>query len=246
MKIILFGFIAALAEFLGGVTTVLRPHWPRQTQQVLLALGAGFILALVFLDLIPASLQAAGDHAPFVIMLGFAMSHFFEHALVGHLHFGEETHTDVMVSKRATASAIVGLSIHAFFDGFAISVGMQYDFLLGVLIAIAVILHKFPEGLTMGSIMLASGSSKRSILLATGGLATATLLGVFSALALVEINKEYLGYALAASAGIGMYVGGSDLIPEINKSHSRIPPLIVFGGMLLFYVSERMLEKFLH
>lgn len=245
MRILLFGLIAAMAEFLGGATTVLRPHWSRSAQQILLALGAGFILALVFIDLIPASLTAAGENAPFFIMLGFALSHFFEHTLVGHLHFGEETHADVMVSKRATYSAITGLSVHAFFDGFAISVGMQFDFLLGFLIAVAVILHKFPEGLTLGSIMIASGAPRKSILGASGGLAVATLLGVVSALSLVEINQEFLGYALAVSAGIGTYVGASDLIPEINKSHSRIPPLIVFAGMVLLMVSERLLEEIL-
>jgi zinc transporter ZupT len=46
----------------------------------------------------------------------------------------------------------------------------------------------------------------------------------------------------AFSAGIAVYVGASDLIPEINKSKDRIPPLIVFAGMILFYVSERILE----
>ena len=48
--------------------------------------------------------------------------------------------------------------------------------------------------------------------------------------------------AFAFSAGAAVYVGASDLIPEINKSENRLPPLIVFVGMLLFYFSERVLE----
>jgi len=39
-----------------------------------------------------------------------------------------------------------------------------------------------------------------------------------------------------------VYVGASDLIPEINKSKDRIPPLVVFLGMVLFYFSEMLLE----
>jgi hypothetical protein len=37
-------------------------------------------------------------------------------------------------------------------------------------------------------------------------------------------------------------VGASDLIPEINKSKDRIPPLVVFAGMIMFYLSDRILE----
>jgi hypothetical protein len=42
-----------------------------------------------------------------------------------------------------------------------------------------------------------------------------------------------------------MYVGASDLIPEVNKTKSRMPPLLVFGGMMLFYISEKILDLIL-
>ena len=132
-QIILFGFIAAMAEVLGGSLIYFKKTWPRRVQEILLALGAGFILALVFLKLIPASIEKLGDSASLYLIIGFGTIHFFEHTVVGHLHFGEETHSDVMVSKLAGISAFSGLFIHAFFDGLSISVGMQFDFLIGLL-----------------------------------------------------------------------------------------------------------------
>jgi len=57
-----------------------------------------------------------------------------------------------------------------------------------------------------------------------------------------RVSAEVVGMAFAFSAGAAVYVGASDLIPEINKSENRLPPLIVFVGMLLFYFSERVLE----
>ena len=48
--------------------------------------------------------------------------------------------------------------------------------------------------------------------------------------------------AFAFSAGIATYVGASDLIPEINHSRNRVIPVLVFAGMVLFYVGKRMLE----
>ena len=144
IRIIIFGLIAAAAEILGGALVVLRKEWPRRVQEYLLALSAGFLLALVFFDLIPESLNLLGGVAPLYIIIGFGVLHFFEHTIVGHLHFGEETHADVMVSKMASVSAFSGLFIHAFFDGISISAGMQYNFYIGMLVFIAILLHKLP------------------------------------------------------------------------------------------------------
>jgi ZIP family zinc transporter/zinc and cadmium transporter len=243
--ILLFGLAAAVAEIFGGVLILMRRTWPKRAQETLLALGAGFIMALAFFKLIPASIETLGMSAGIYLLVGFSLIHFFEHTLVGHFHFGEETHANVMVSRVASVSAFSGLLIHAFFDGFSISVGMQFNFLLGVLVFCGVLLHKVPEGLTIGSIMMAGGFSRKAVLLsalATGG---ATLLGACSVIVLSGVGREGLGIAFAVSAGAAVYVGASDLIPEINKSEHRLPPFIVFLGMLLFYVSETMLENLL-
>ncbi|GJQ20023.1 MAG: divalent cation transporter [Bacteroidia bacterium] len=237
-----FGLAAAGAEFLGGALIAARRQWPNRLQEVLLALGAGFILALVFLDLIPHSIEAVGESAAIAMMAGFAVVHFFEHTVVGHLHFGEETHADVMVSRQAGLSAFGGLFLHAFFDGFSISAGVQFDPFLGLLIFLGILLHKFPEGLTIGSIMQSAGFSRRVVLWAAGGIGTGTVLGVLSVFLIASVDESIVGLAFAFSAGVAIYVGASDLIPEINRSKSRMPPLVVFGGMLLFALSEWLLE----
>jgi ZIP family zinc transporter/zinc and cadmium transporter len=233
--IIVFGLVTALAEILGGSLVVMRKAWPQRVQEYLLALGAGFILALVILELIPESIRAVGASAPLFILLGYAVLHFFEHTVVGHLHFGEETHREVMVSPVASISTFTGLFIHAFFDGFSISAGMQYDFNLGILVFFAVLLHKIPEGLTIASVMLAAERRRRTAFLASTAIGAATMLGIFSVFLLAQVSGQVVGIAFAFSAGAAMYVGASDLIPEINHSSNRVIPLLVFGGMLLFY-----------
>ncbi|MEP0821347.1 MAG: ZIP family metal transporter [Ignavibacterium sp.] len=239
---LLFGLAAAGAEFLGGALIAARRQWPNRLQEVLLALGAGFILALVFLDLIPHSIEAVGESAAFAMMAGFAIVHFFEHTVVSHLHFGEETHAEVMVSRQAGLSAFAGLFLHAFFDGFSISAGVQFDPFLGLLIFLGILLHKFPEGLTIGSIMQSAGFSRPVVLWAAGGIGIGTVLGVLSVFLIASVDESIIGLAFAFSAGVAVYVGASDLIPEINRSKSRMPPLVVFGGMLLFALTEGLLE----
>jgi ZIP family zinc transporter/zinc and cadmium transporter len=238
LRILLLGLIASSVEVLGGTLVVLRKEWPRKIQEYLIALSAGFILALVFFDLIPESIEKLGASASLYIVIGFSLLHFFEHTIVGHLHFGEETHKELMVSRFASFSALSGLIVHAFFDGVTISAGLQFDLKIGVLVFLAVLLHKLPEGLTIASIMLAANRTKKMAIVSSVLVGLSTLLGVVVVLAMTNISQSFVGIALAFSAGAATYVGASDLIPEINRSGNRITPVIVFGGMLLFYFSQ--------
>lgn len=240
--IILFGLIAAAAEILGGTLIILRKEWPKKVQDYLMAMSAGFLLALVFFELIPESLHMLGDIAPLYIVIGFGLLHFFEHTIVGHLHFGEETHPEVMVSSTASTAAFGGLFVHAFFDGFSISAAAQYEFSIGLLVFIAVLLHKLPEGLTIASIMQAGNISRKKTFIASLAIGAATMLGVITVFLISGIDQQAVGIAFAFSAGAATYVGASDLIPEINRSENRITPLIVFGGMLFFYLSKIILR----
>ncbi|MBI1806307.1 MAG: ZIP family metal transporter [Ignavibacteria bacterium] len=244
LSIVLFGLIAAAAEILGGTLVILRKEWPRKVQEYLIALSAGFLLALVFFELMPESFALLGHAAPLYIIIGFGMLHFFEHTIVGHLHFGEEIHHEVMVSKVASFSAFGGLFVHAFFDGISISAGMQFNFHIGLLIFFAILLHKIPEGLTIASIMLAASQPRKNAFIASFAIGAATMLGIMIVFLLATVDAKAIGIAFAFSAGAATYVGASDLIPEINRSDNRITPLIVFGGMLLFYLSQQYLKMF--
>lgn len=244
LTVLLYGLAAALAEILGGSLVVLRRQWPARVQEFLLALSAGFLLALAFVELIPESLHVIGPDAALVLLLGYAVLHFFEHTVVGHLHFGEERHKDVMLSRTASYSTFAGLFIHAFFDGFAISAGMQFDFSLGLLVFIAVFLHKIPEGLTIATVMLAADHPRKTALVASAAIGAATMLGAISVFLLTGVDEQIIGLAFAFSAGATVYVGASDLIPEVNRSEKRIIPLLVFVGMVLFYASSVVVGLF--
>jgi ZIP family zinc transporter/zinc and cadmium transporter len=242
LTILLYSISAALAEVIGGALVLGKKHWPARVQEYLLALSAGFLLSLVFVELVPQALKGMGSEGPLLMLAGYAVIHFFEHTVVGHLHFGEETHHEVMVSRVASVSTFLGLFVHAFFDGFTIAVGMQFNFTLGLLVFFAVLLHKVPEGLTIASVMLSAQCKRSTAMAASVSVGVATLLGALAALALGGVSERVVGLAFAFSAGVATYVGASDLIPEINHSRNRVIPLLVFAGMLLFYFGKHLLE----
>lgn len=207
----------------------------------MIAFGAGFLLALVFLKLIPESIEHLGSSASIFILLGFAIIRFFEHTIVKHLHFGEETHTEVMISKSASYGAITGLFIHAFFDG--LSIATIFNLQIGILLFIAFLIRKFPEGLTVATIMLSSKQPRKNAFIATVIIGIATLIGISTVFLLADLHEKLNGIMFAISGGIATYVGASDLIPEINRSENRLLSLVVFMGMALFYLSKLLINR---
>ena len=52
-----------------------------------------------------------------------------------------------------------------------------------------------------------------------------------------------MGYALALSAGVTIYVAASDLIPEVNREGGPRLAWTVFGGLLLFGIADWALGR---
>jgi zinc and cadmium transporter len=222
----LLGLIAAGGNLLGGYFVVYR-EWPRRYLQYFLALGAGYMLSVAFLEVIPESVHLGGESALIYVLAGFFLVHLFEHTIAPHFHFGEETHTEEMQHGHAQGAIFLGLAIHTFFDGVAIASGFLVSTWLGVLLFVAVFLHKLPEGFTVASVVMAKSQSKRNAVRAAGLLGAATLAGVL----LTSQLEAQLKYALPLSGGVTLYVAATDLLPEVNKEPNWRMALLVFVGV---------------
>lgn len=226
-----FALIAALATLGGGLVATLPGRLSRTRLSHLIAFGAGYMLAAALVSLLPESLELL-DQAPLWVLAGYVLAHLFEHTFTTHFHFGEETHTEHVVDPGVGTSALIGLALHAFFDGVAISSGFLVTPSLGVLIALAVILHKVPEGVTISSVMLASGRTRKNAREAAALLAVSTLLG---AAAMAGLGETVKGIGLALSCGVALYVAATDLIPEINQHGDRAYSVSALLGVVLYF-----------
>ncbi|HEX6103982.1 MAG TPA: ZIP family metal transporter [Gemmatimonadales bacterium] len=231
-----FGFaVAAAAGNLVGAVAVIRAL--RRELRIIdacLAFGAGFMIAVAILGVLP-EVMADGVAAAGFVLAGYLAVHLAQHVFTPHFHFGEETHR---VSASAGVSALIGLTLHTFFDGVAIASGFLVSDRLGVLLFLAVLLHKLPEGVTIASVMLAGGQSRGRAFGAAAVLGGATVLGVL----LTEQIAPLARHGLALSAGVTLYVAGSNLVPEFQAKRGWLSALSFFGGVLAFVLTERLLE----
>ena len=248
IELIGFGLLAATGNIIGGLLITRSRSADQNLLRHLVAIGAGFMLAAVFLEVIPEVAHEWKDTeggliTPMILTLaGYLLIQFVEHTIAPHFHFGEETHSDEMMRRGAAMTAVVALSVHTFFDGVAIASGLLTNLRLGLLLFIAILLHKLPEGFTVASIMLSSGRDNRSALRATSLIAGATFAGIVLTLALQPAVRLTLPF----SAGVTLYVAASDLIPEVNRKSkyggdARVS-LMVFAGVALFYLAHLLLR----
>jgi zinc transporter ZupT len=233
---LLLGAIAALADVAGGFVLV-RARGVERYLSYFVALGAGFLMATALVEMAPESLHVSPKWGPVLIMAGYCVVHLLEHTIARHFHYGEETHTEEFVSHHTSNAVLVGLSVHALFDGVAIGSGFVVSNWLGWLIFLAIVLHKAPEGFTIASVMLASGRSRVSALNAAIALAVATMAGVL----VIELLPHWLPLGLPISAGVAIYVGATDLVPEVNKGPGIRMALVFFAGVACFLVLRALL-----
>lgn len=226
--------VTAAATALGGFALTARARWDDVWLRYFVALGAGFMLAAAMLQMVPVSARMT-ELAPLLVLAGYLLIHLVEHTAVRHFHFGEETHPQ---RSGLGVPALVGLSIHSFFDGISIASGFFVSPSLGLLLFVAIILHKAPEGFTIASIMLAAGRSRRVAQWSAVIVGAASVVG---ALCIYPLRR-FVGEGLALSAGVTLYVAASDLIPEVNRSDARGIALVVFAGVLLYYATEQLLQ----
>jgi len=85
--------------------------------------------------------------------------------------------------------------------------------------------------------MLASGRSRKTAFYSAVGLAAATLLGVL----VIQVVPSWLPFGLPVSAGVALYVGASDLVPEVNREPGIRMALVFFAGVGAFLLLRSLL-----
>ena len=206
------------------------------SQRLLIGFGAGFMLAVAFLAMMPHAMEggprrgardpgrlpprpphAARLHAALPLRRGDAPA--------------RDGGTAGWGSPRCSACCCTPSS-----TAWPSRAASAWTRALGLLIFTAILLHKIPEGVTVASIMLASGNSSGAR--ARGGAPARRLHGARGAAhRLRRARCEHHGLAL--SAGVTIYVAASNLIPEVQKEHGlHFAALGLRRAWRLYYVAR--------
>ncbi len=185
----------------------------------IMAFSSGLVIGIAFLDLIPEVTEAAlHEGIPIralmvTVLIGFLAIFLLEKLTIIH---GEKQHDAPGHHHNVGLAGALGLSFHSFLDGLAIGVGFAAGPKVGLVVLVAVVAHDFADGLNTVTFMLATRNNTRRTITLLVIDAIAPVVGALCAGAL-QLQPRIVAFQLSFFAGFLLYLGASDLLPQVHE-----------------------------
>jgi zinc and cadmium transporter len=227
--VILASVLACAVTTIGIYVISKYERWGREHSAYFMSFAAGVLIAVSFIHIVPKSFQM-NDTAPVFLLVGF-LGIYLSNRLVRLYVCHEYECADYSMG----IVPMLGIGFHSFVDGVIYSVTFNVSILTGVLAAIGMVLHEFPEGIVTFVLLERGGFSQRkSALYAFLAAAVSTPLGTLVSYPFINtIKRSTLGILLAISAGALVYVGASHLLPAVERENRKYSIFALAAGVLV-------------
>jgi zinc transporter, ZIP family len=225
--LVVIGFIASilagLATGLGALPVLFFRNISNDLFSSLLGAAAGVMLAATAFSLLVPGINFGNQFWPgygiYVVSAGMLLGAFFLHYAdyqLPHPHF------DAVVDPRVNSFRkiwlfVIAITIHNFPEG--MSVGVSFgsgDMKNGLVLAIAIAMQNIPEGLAVALPLVSLGYNPWRAI----GIATATGLvepvGGLLGVTMVTLFQSFLPIAMGFAAGAMLFVISEEIIPETH------------------------------
>lgn len=222
------GMTAALATALGALPVFFTQQYSRKTYAVLLGFGAGVMLAACSFSLIIPGLDHAknGGLSPFMSslvvgggMLFGALLMSLMDRLMPHEHFDKGREGPNSIALKRAWLFVIAITLHNFPEGLSIGFAFAGTNLLSAeALAIGISIQDIPEGLVVALALRGVGYSR------TRSFVLSMLTGLVEPIAallgifLVGLNPGMLPLGLGFAAGAMLFVISHEIIPESHRS----------------------------
>jgi zinc transporter, ZIP family len=209
-----------------------------------LAFAAGALVATALMDVIPDAtdlLTTAGSamhhhHLMFACTLGFFSFYLLEQGAHPSAEQDDLTQSE---PHHAGLWGATGVGVHSLLDGVAIGEAFRAGAAVGWIVALAVVVHKFADGVNTVGILVSTGRSARVVLIMLALTAIAPLVGL-AVQSRVQLPLSALALLLGWFSGIFLYLGSAALVPAAQAAgESRWLPVATLSGVTLVYLVSR-------
>ncbi len=236
LLIILFlAFIGSILALIGGVLFLLIKPWKEFLARYAPAFAAGVFITISLLGLLPEAFHLINHQAFQVVLISFLAAYLFE-SVIGQLHHHQHhAHRQQHQSSTSVALIIFGDTIHNFIDGAAITLTYLVSPGLGCITALSTFLHEVPHEIGDFGVLLNAGLKKSKIFWLNLLSSLATFAGALLFYWL-PISESISGKLMAVAAGLFLYLGASDFLPEADDKLGACKALfsVLLGAGLIY------------
>jgi zinc transporter ZupT len=219
--------IAGMAGMAGGWFSLWLCRFQARAT-AMLALGAGYLIGGAFFGMLPGAFAQPSLGA--LCLAGGFFGFMLIQQLCALARRGVET--SVRTSPETAWAATVGMGLHAFFEGAMLGLALQGGHELQVVAAVALLLHKLPEGFSLAGIVLTATGSPRRSLLATGLVGLAMVAGALVGTLWSRVALIPYGALSGLVAGSFLYAGAVEMLPGLLRKERLTPWLALLGALL--------------
>lgn len=233
VPILISVFIISAFSLVGALTLALKEKILDKLLFVLIAVAAGTMLGVAFLDLIPEAVEGGGTNVFLYVLFGILAFFILERFIFWHhCHDGK---CDVHAFSYLN---LIGDGIHNLLDGIVIAAAYFVSIPLGVVTTIAIALHEIPQEIGDFAILVYGGFGKKKALFYNFLSALAAFVGVGIAY-IFSSSEGFFNFFLAFAAGGFIYIASADIMPELQKEmvfrKSLLQLLCLVGGIVLMW-----------
>jgi zinc and cadmium transporter len=240
--IVTSGIAMSVLALIGSVTLVLQERILERITLPLVAFAAGSLIGGAFFHMIPAGMVNYGTDLSLFLWIGAGFVTFFALEQLLHWHHCHRAKADCR--KPLTYLILLGDGLHNFLGGLAIAGTFLVDIRLGLMAWLAAAAHEIPQELGDFGVLIHGGWSKKKALLFNFLSALTFLIGGLVSYA-ISFNLD-ITFLIPFAAGNFIYIGASDLVPEVNKHENTRENVINFAsftvGLFLMYLIKIALE----
>lgn len=214
----------------------------RDRLHLILGFSAGAVVGVAFFDLMPEAVESGAAWGSRNILLlcaaGFFLYTVIDRLMLLHGHGGDDADAHDHEHARGVLGA-GSFSVHSFLDGFAIGVGFQASRAIGMVVAVAVLVHDFSDGLNTVNVVVKHGGDRKAALRWLLLDAAAPVLGAAVSL-MFAFPQQIIALILALFSGFFLYIGACDLLPESHHAHPKFLTTIatLAGAATLLFATQ--------
>jgi zinc and cadmium transporter len=231
----LLSLLGSIIALIGGVVFLYKKSWSEFLERHSVPFAAGVLITVALVGLLPEAYEVVGEQTFTIVLATFFAAYLFEHVFFGIHHHAEHQHGRDYQSS--VPLVLIGDTIHNFIDGLAIGASFLISPGLGFITALSTFLHEVPHEIGDFGILLKAGWSRAKVLILNVVSASATIVGAFTLL-LFSDKQVLIGYLLAVSAGVFLYLGASDFLPNIQEGYqSKLKAVLPLAlGVLIMLI----------
>ncbi|MFW5929028.1 MAG: ZIP family metal transporter [Halobacteriota archaeon] len=224
-------FLISLIAWIGVLTLHLNEDLLDRLLLVLVALAAGSLIGGAFIHLLPRAIEeyAGDDLLPLflVLLAGFCLFYVLEQFIHWHHHHGtDHAHEPV------TYLVLVSDTVHNFIDGLVIAGAFVLGVDIGLVTAAAIALHEIPQEIGDYGVLVYGGFEKMQALVLNYASQAVVIVGGVVGFFLAGAVEGVSVYLLPFAAGNFIYIGSSDLVPEIKHEDDPRKAAVYFSVFL--------------